>query len=56
VPPPSATNGLRDLQRLSGKAYQRQIDKLGKKISTGGKPPPKDHKAPAGGGSFQDIG
>jgi hypothetical protein len=52
-----ATNSdLQKIQSLSGKDYQKQIDKLGKTISTGGKPPPKDNKAPAGGGSFEDIG
>jgi hypothetical protein len=54
---PKATNQqVNKLDTLSGKAYQKQVDKLGKKISTGGKAPPKDNKAPAGGGSFQDIG
>lgn len=47
---------IKSLDKLSGKAYQKQIDKLGKNISVGGKAPPKDNKAPAGGGSFQDIG
>jgi len=56
VPPKTAPKVLKNLDRLSGKEYQKQIDKLPKKISTGGKPPPKDKKAPAGGGSFQDIG
>ena len=52
-----ATNkSLGALQNLSGKDYQKQVDKLGKTISTGGKPPPKDNKAPAAGGSFQEIG
>jgi hypothetical protein len=30
--------------------------KAPKTVGTGGKPPPKDNKAPAGGGSFEDIG
>jgi hypothetical protein len=49
-------SSVKKLQGLSGKAYQKQVDKLGKKISTGGKPPPKDHKPAAGGGSFESIG
>lgn len=51
-----APAALQNLNKLSGKAYQKQVDKLGKNIATGGKAPPKDNKAPAGGGSFQDIG
>jgi hypothetical protein len=54
--PKAANQQIDKLNSLSGKAYQKQVDKLGKKISTGGKAPPKDNKAPAGGGSFQDIG
>lgn len=55
--PVKATNSdVKKLQNLSGKDYQKQIDKLGKTISTGGKAPPKDNKAPAGGGDFEDIG
>jgi hypothetical protein len=52
----STNKSVKNLDKLSGKAYQKQIDKLGKKISTGGKPPPKDNKPAAGGGSFEDIG
>lgn len=51
-----APAALQNLDKLSGKDYQKQVDKLGKNIATGGKAPPKDNKAPAGGGSFQDIG
>lgn len=52
-----ATNSaVKNLDKLSGKDYQKQIDKLGKTISTGGKAPPKDNKPPAGGGDFEDIG
>ncbi|HVP02789.1 MAG TPA: hypothetical protein VMT10_09485 [Solirubrobacteraceae bacterium] len=52
-----ATNkNLQNLQKLSPKAYQKQSSKLPKVVGTGGKPPPKDNKAPAGGGSFQTIG
>jgi hypothetical protein len=54
--PKAANTQINKLNSLSGKAYQKQVDKLGKKITTGGKPPPKDNKAPAGGGSFQNIG
>jgi hypothetical protein len=50
------SQGLDNLKNLSGKDYQKQVDKLGKTISTGGAAPPKDNKAPAGGGKFQDIG
>jgi len=55
--PSTATNGdLKKLDGLSGKEYQKQIDKLGKNISTGGKAPPKDNKPAAGGGDFEEIG
>lgn len=55
--PTNATNtNLKNLQNLSGREYQKQVDKLGKTIGTGGKPPPKDKKPPAGGGSFEEIG
>ncbi len=47
---------LKSLDKLSGTEYQKQIDKLGKNIAVGGKAPPKDNKAPAGGGDFEDIG
>jgi hypothetical protein len=52
----AASKGVKDLDKLSGKEYQKKIDKLGKTIKTGGKAPPKDNKAPAGGGNFEDIG
>jgi hypothetical protein len=48
-----ATQGL---NKLSGKAYQKQSQKLPKVLGTGGKPPPKDSKPAAGGGTFQNIG
>ena len=52
-----ATNkSLQNLQKLSPKAYQKQSTKLPKVVGTGGKPPPKDNKPAAGGGSFQTIG
>jgi hypothetical protein len=47
---------LKSLNKLSGAAYQKQIDKLGKNIAVGGKAPPKDNKPAAAGGSFQEIG
>jgi hypothetical protein len=47
---------LKSLDKLSGTAYQKQIDKLGKNIAVGGKAPPKDNKPAAGGGDFEDIG
>jgi hypothetical protein len=52
-----ATNkSLQKLNNHSPKDYQKQSQKLPKTVGTGGKPPPKDNKAPAGGGSFQQIG
>jgi hypothetical protein len=52
-----ATNpALKQLQNSSGKNYSKQSQKLPKTLSTGGKAPPKDKKAPAGGGSFDTIG
>lgn len=56
APTKATNNNLKNLQNLSGREYQKQIDKLGKTIGTGGKPPPKDNKPPAGGGSFEEIG
>ncbi|MCW2991124.1 MAG: hypothetical protein JWM73_1718 [Solirubrobacterales bacterium] len=52
-----ATNPtLTQLDSTSGDAYTKQSQKLPKVVSTGGKAPPKDNKAPAGGGSFDTIG
>lgn len=51
-----ATNSsLANLEKLSPKDYQKQAAKLPKLVGTGGKPPPTDNKAPAGGGSFSEI-
>ena len=51
-----ATNSsIANLQKLSPKDYQKQAAKLPKLVGTGGKPPPTDNKAPAGGGSFTEI-
>jgi hypothetical protein len=52
-PPPKA---LRNIDSLSGEARQKAVDALPKKVSTGGKAPPKDNKAPAAGGDFEEIG
>lgn len=53
----AANPSLNKLKNLSGKEYQKQVDKLGKKISTGGAPPPVDKSKPAAGGAdFQTIG
>jgi hypothetical protein len=52
-----ATNAtIKKLDSLSPKEYQKQSQKLPKTVGTGGKPPPKDNKKPAGGGSFDTIG
>jgi hypothetical protein len=52
-----ATNtALKKLENLSPEEYQKQSLKLPKTVETGGKPPPKDNKAPANGGSFETIG
>jgi hypothetical protein len=52
-----ATNkAIKDLDKLSPEEYQKQSQKLPKTVGTGGKAPPKDNKAPAGGGDFQDFG
>ena len=47
---------LKKLENLSPEQYQKQSLKLPKVVGTGGAPPPKDNKAPAGGGSFDTIG
>lgn len=53
----TATNpALQELENASPEDYQKQSEKLPKELSTGGKPPPKDDKAPAGGGEFEEIG
>jgi hypothetical protein len=52
-----ATNpALTQLENTSGDDYSKQSQKLPKVVSTGGKAPPKDDKAPAGGGDFEEIG
>ena len=56
---PTATpqkSSLKKLEKLSPTQYQKQSTKLPKVVGTGGAPPPKDNKAPAGGGDFQSIG
>lgn len=50
------SKAIKDLQKLSPSEYQKKAAKLPKTVGTGGKPPPKDHKAPAGGGGFETIG
>lgn len=55
--PVRATNkAVQDLDKLTGAAREKAVDKLGKNIPTGGKPPPKDSKPAAGGGDFEEIG
>lgn len=51
-----ATNpALKALDSTSGADYAKKAAKLPKTVGTGGKPPPKDNKPPAGGGSFEEI-
>jgi hypothetical protein len=52
----STNKSTQSLNKLSGKAYQKQSQKLPKVLGTGGKAPPKDNKPAAGGGTFQNIG
>lgn len=47
---------LKKLESLTPEQYQKQSLKLPKTVGTGGTAPPKDNKAPAGGGSFDTIG
>jgi hypothetical protein len=54
--PTTQKNSLKKLEKLSPTQYQKQSTKLPKVVGTGGAPPPKDNKAPAGGGDFQSIG
>ncbi len=55
--PTRATNSaVKNLDKLTGAAAVKAADKLGKKIAVGGKPPKKDNKPAAGGGSFEEIG
>lgn len=52
-----ATNpALKALETGTSEQQQKKSLKLPKTVGTGGKPPPKDDKAPAGGGEFQTIG
>jgi hypothetical protein len=52
-----ATNqATQSLDKLSGKAYEKQSQKLPKVVGTGGTAPPKDNKPAAGGGGFTEIG
>lgn len=52
-----ATNPeLQKLESASPEDYQKQSQKLPKTLSTGGAAPPKDDKAPAAGGAFEEIG
>jgi hypothetical protein len=52
----AANPSLKKLENLSPEQYQKESLKLPKTVGTGGAPPPKDNKAPAGGGSFDTIG
>ncbi len=52
----AANKDLKKLESLTPEQYQKQSLKLPKVVGTGGEPPPKDNKAPAGGGSFETIG
>ena len=52
----AANPSLKKLENLSPEQYQKESLKLPKVVGTGGAPPPKDNKAPAGGGSFDTIG
>jgi hypothetical protein len=55
--PVRATNSaVKELDKLTGAAREKAVEKLGKAIPTGGKPPKKDSKPPAGGGAFEEIG
>lgn len=54
APPPPKELGR--LDGLTGKDRQKAVDALPKAVSTGGKAPPKDDKAPAAGGEFEEIG
>jgi hypothetical protein len=52
----ATNNAIKKLDKLTPDQYQKQSQKLPKTVGTGGKPPPKDNKPAAGGGSFQTIG
>lgn len=56
APAAATNNAVKDLDKLTGAAREKAVDKLGKKIATGGKPPPKDSKPAGAGGDFQEIG
>jgi hypothetical protein len=53
---PASSKATQSLNKLSGKAYQKQAQKLPKVVGTGGAPPPKDNKPAGGGSGFQTIG
>lgn len=52
----ASNSAVKNLDSTSGKDYSKKSAKLPKTLGTGGKAPPKDKKAAAGGGSFQEIG
>ena len=47
---------VKSLEEASPEEYQQQAQKLPKEVGTGGQAPPKDNKAPAAGGAFEEIG
>ena len=47
---------LKQLNNLSPQQYQKQSQKLPKKVATPGKPPPKDNKKAGGGSGSVEIG
>lgn len=51
-----SAGALEALEEASPEEYQKQSQKLPKEVATQGAPPPKDDKAPAGGGEFEEIG
>jgi hypothetical protein len=52
----ASKSDLQALQNASGADYEQQSRRLPDNIKTPGKPPPKDHKPPGGGGPVQTIG
>lgn len=55
-PARATSSAVKELDKLTGAARQKAVEKLGKAIPTGGAPPKRDSKPPAGGGDFEEIG
>lgn len=56
APVKATSSAVKELDKLTGAAREKAVEKLGKNIATGGKAPKKDTKPAAAGGGFEEIG